>query len=121
MSLEAAFGFMGEFVTVPIVPPEGSHERYLSSFEIRTAGLAVVRMGLQLHTRNVADLHTVCTRSGSLTIECGTCRYTITGVEPFDVLAELVDHVGREHPWENPRMVVRELDPGTRLIERRGW
>lgn len=121
MSLDAVFRFMNDgTVTVPIIAPEGSHERYLSSFELR-AGMVVVRIGLQLHTRDVKDLHTICNRNGRMTIECGMCGFAIAGVEPFDVLRELAEHGDDKHGPASPAFYLRELWADQRTVERRHW
>lgn len=126
--LEAVFAFLGEDrpVTVPIVPPEGSAARYLSWFAIRTARpdepqTDVVRLGFQLHTRDVRDLHTICTRNSRVGVECGMCGYAITAVEPVDALLGLAAHHDEAHPRRVPRYLLRELVPDERRIERRYW
>lgn len=122
MSLEAVFRYMNDGdVRVPIEAPEGSHLRYLSSFSIEVSGMAVVRLAMHAHARDGSDLHTVCTRLGRVTIECGMCAAAYAGVDAFDVLANLAQHSDDKHDGAAPAFYLRELWADQRTVERRHW
>lgn len=111
--LEIVASWIGDDPTRVLLEPPFKN-RYLNGIALEADGSPVFRTPLQLHSHDIKALHTVCHRTGFVSVQCLDCRSEFSGAEAFDTLMHMHDHQdGTGHSGFR----INGLEPGRRQVE----